>query len=67
MINKYNKTFNKKVYSLPSENVRQNLCDLPYISFPQFFVSMSAKHFQLKAVKAMEILIGEQMRGLRKM
>ena len=37
------------------------------ISFPQLFVSMSAKCFQLKAVKAMEVLSHEQMRGPRKM
>ena len=36
------------------------------ISFPQLFVSMSVKYFQLKAVKAMEILSHEQMRGARK-
>ena len=37
------------------------------ISFPQLFISMSAKYFQLKARKAMEILSSEQMRGPRKM
>ena len=37
------------------------------ISFLQLFISMSAKYFQLKARKAMEILSREQMRGPRKM
>ena len=37
------------------------------ISFPQLFVSMSAKYFRLKARKAMESLTREQMRDLRKM
>ena len=37
------------------------------ISFPQLFVSMSTKYFQLKARKAMEILNHEQMRDSRKM
>ena len=37
------------------------------ISFPQLFVSMSTKYFQLKAVKALEILSRKQMRGPRKM
>ena len=42
--------------------LRQILCDFRGISFPQIFVSMSTKNFQLKALKAMEILSGEQMR-----
>ena len=33
----------------------------PKISFMQLFVSMRAKYFQLKALKAMEILSREQM------
>ena len=37
------------------------------ISFPQLFVSMSAKYFQLKAVKAMETLSRKQIRAPRKM
>ena len=37
------------------------------ISFVQLFVSMTSKYFQLKALKAMEILSREQMRGPRKM
>ena len=37
------------------------------ISFPQLFVSMGAKCFQLKALKTMEILSREKMRGPRKM
>ena len=57
MINKYNKTFSKKYI----------LCDLRYISFPQLLLSTSMKYFQLEALKAMEILSGEQMRGPRKM
>ena len=36
------------------------------ISFPQLFVSMNAKYFYLKSLKAMEILSREQMRGPRK-
>ena len=43
------------------------LCDLRDISFRQLFVSMSTKYLQLKAVKAMEILSGEQMKTPRKM
>ena len=43
------------------------LCDLGDISFQQFFVSVSVKYFQLKALKAMEILSGEQMRVPTKM
>ena len=43
------------------------LCDLRYISFPQTFVSMSTKYFQDKALNAIEIFSGEQMRGPRKM
>ena len=35
------------------------------MSFAQLFVSMSAKYFQLKALKAMEILDRKQMRDLR--
>ena len=61
MINKYDKTFNKKIYTLNSE------LSLRDISFAQLFASMSAKYFQLKALKAMGILSGEQMRGPRKM
>ena len=68
MINKFNKTFNKKIYTWNSENVVQKiLCDLRDISFPQLFVSMSAKYFQRKALKAMQILSDEQMRRPRKM
>ena len=37
------------------------------IPFPQLFVSMSAKYFQLKASKAMKALSHEQMRDPRKM
>ena len=37
------------------------------ISFPRLFVSISAKYFQLKARKAMEILSREQVRGPIKM
>ena len=37
------------------------------ISFPQLFVSISAKYFQLKARKAMKILSREQVSGPRKM
>ena len=33
--------------------------------FPQLYVSMSAKYFQLKALKAMGILSREKMRGPR--
>ena len=46
---------------------RKSLCDLRDIFSLQFFVSMSAKCFQLKALKAMETLTGEQMRGSGKM
>ena len=42
---------------------RKILCDLRNISFPQLFVSMSVKYFQLKALRAMEIFSVEQMRG----
>ena len=44
----------------------KTFCDLCDISFPQLFVSTSAKYFQLKALKAMEILSGERMRAPRK-
>ena len=37
------------------------------IPYPQLFVSMSVKYFQLKARKAMKILYHEQMRDPRKM
>ena len=67
MINKYKKTFNKKIYTLNSENVAQNFVRLARHFLPATFVSMSVKYFQLKALKAMEILRGEQMRGPRKM
>ena len=46
---------------------RRILCYLRDISFPQFFVLMSTKYIQHKALKAMEILSGERMRGPRKM
>ena len=46
---------------------RKILCDLRDISFPQPFVLMSAKHFQFKALKVIEILSGEQRRGPKKM
>ena len=36
------------------------------ISFPQLFVLISAKYFQHKARKAMEVLSSEQVRGPRK-
>ena len=36
------------------------------ISFPQLFISMSAKYFQLKARKAIEILSRKLTRGRRK-
>ena len=54
-------------YNLNSENVTQILCDLRNIFFPQLFLSMSTKYSQLEPLKIMEILSGEQMRGLRKM
>ena len=44
IINKYNKTLNKEIYTLNSQNVAQNF-------FPATFVSMSEKYFQLKASK----------------
>ena len=37
------------------------------ISFPQLFVSISAKYFQFKARKATDILSREQVSGPRKM
>ena len=37
---------------------RKILCDLRDTSFPLLFVSTSAKYFELKALKAMEILSG---------
>ena len=37
------------------------LYDLRDISFPKHFVIMSTKYFQLKALKVIEILSGEQM------
>ena len=37
------------------------------ISFPQLFVSISAKYSQLKVRKAIKILSREQVRGPRKM
>ena len=46
---------------------RKILCDLRDISFPQASVSMSAKYFQLKTLKAIAIFSDEQMRGSRKM
>ena len=46
---------------------RKILSDLRDIFFLQLFVSISANHFQLKALKAMKVLSGEQMRGPRKM
>ena len=39
------------------------LCDLCDISSLQLFISMSVKYFQFKALKAMEILTGGQVRG----
>ena len=63
MINKYNKTFNKKIYTLNWENVKHNFVRLVWHFSPQLFISVSAKYFQLKALKAMEILTGGQMRG----
>ena len=47
--------------------LRKILCDLHDISFPQLSVSMSANYFHIKALKAMEVLSGKQMRGPRKM
>ena len=46
---------------------RKNLCDLRDISVSQRFASMSKKYFKLKALEAMEILSGEQMRDPKKM
>ena len=46
---------------------RKILCGLRDITFPQLFISISAKCFLLKAIRAMEILTGEQMRSPRKM
>ena len=60
-------TFSKKIYPLNSESVAEIFCDLCDISFPQLFVLTSAKYFQLKALKAMEILSGEQTKGPKKM
>ena len=40
---------------------RKILRDLRYISIQQVFVSVIAKYFQLKALKAMKILNVEQM------
>ena len=67
MIYKYYKTFNKKIYTIDSENDEQNFVRLvqPF-SFPKLFVSIRAKYFQLKALKAVEILSDEQIRDLRK-
>ena len=45
---------------------RKILCDLRDISVPQIFASKRANYFQLKALKVMEILSGELMRGPRK-
>ena len=42
----------KNIYTLNSENPLKNLCSLRNISFPQLFVLMIAKYFQLKAHKA---------------
>ena len=43
------------------------LSDLHDISFPQLFVSMSAKYIHIKTLKAMEVYSGKQMRGRRKL
>ena len=43
------------------------LRDFRDISFPQLFISISMKYFLLKAIRAMEILSGEQMSSPRKM
>ena len=47
--------------------LRKVLCYIHDISFPQLLASISLKYFQLKVLKVMEILSGEQMRGPRKM
>ena len=67
LICKYYKTFNKKIYTIDSENDEQNFVRLvqPF-SFPKLFVSIRAKYFQLKALKVMEILSDEQIRDPRK-
>ena len=61
MINKNNKTFNKKIHTLNSENVVQKLVLLTRHFLSEFFVIIRAKYFQLKALKAMETLSGEQI------
>ena len=63
MINKYNKTFNKKIYSLNAENVAQNFVR----HFLPATCCFNVRYFPLKALKVMEILSREQMRGPRKM
>ena len=65
IINKYIKTFNKKIYTLYLKDITHKMSRK--ISFPQLFLSISAKYFQLKACKAMKILSREQVRGQRKM
>ena len=66
MINKYNKTFNKKIYSLNAENVAQNFVRLARHFLPAT-CCFNVRYFPLKALKVMEILSREQMRGPRKM
>ena len=45
--------------------LRKILCDLRSISFPLIFVSLSEKYFQLKSLKAVQILSREQMQKLQ--
>ena len=47
MTNKYNKTFNKKIYTLNSENVGKNLRNLRDISFPKCPPSETMKNMAL--------------------
>ena len=66
MINKCNKTFNKKIYTLNSENVAQNFVRLERHFLPATFCFNEHKILEalkLEALKAMKILSGEQMTG----
>ena len=57
-----NQNFKKEIFTLNSENVAQDFVRLARHFLPATFCFKEGEIFQLKALKAKEILSGKQMR-----
>ena len=66
MINKYNKTFNKKIYTLNSKNVAQNFVRLGRHFLPVTFCFNERKIFSTQSTYSNGNLSSKQIRGPRK-